>query len=391
MSASFDVSSPPASTLPDWLRTQAQRRPHARALRHKRLGVWRAWSWQAVAAQVEQLAAGLARRGFVPGDLLMLVSHPRDEALLLSLAAQWCGGVALPLDPQLADDGLAAALRYRAPRFVFADDDVQLDRLLAHSQRVIDANPRRLPAHPNPAVIDYLALAEEREGGFAPLAKPHDDAFAFLRVEAQGDLVEQRLTHATLVREAQHLAAVEKLHANDEALAARAFAAAAQARYLIAPWLLTGFRLNFPESLATRDNDRRELAPTLVAGTRETYARVSRLVDDRLPGEISLRRRLIRRAQRNRGGPLGRALTWWFVTRALREVIGFSRTHAALVVGPSLDEETAALFSALRVDVHAWPDAGDWQRVPHEARVQQTQPTQQTPPYTHDGQLGQPA
>lgn len=354
------------STLPDWLRYQAQRRPHAIALRHKRLGAWHALSWRDVTTAVEQLAAGLAQHGFTAGDALLLVSHPREEALLLSLAAQWNGGVAIPLDPQVTDNALRAVLTHLAPRFVFAEDDSQVDRLLAHEGlRVIDANPRNLTQHPHPAVTDYRALAAAHEGSFASVARPHDDAFAFVRLNADGQLVAQRFPHATLVREALQLVGTEKLTADDEAFAARAFAAASQARYLIAPWVLSGFRLNFPESLATRDNDRRELAPTLVAGTRETYARVAQLVDDRLPGARSWRRRLISRAQRKQGGPLARTLTWWLITRPLREVIGFSRTHAALVIGPPLDETTAALFAVLRVDVRAWPDTGEWRRVDH--------------------------
>src|SRR5579864_1251168 len=354
------------STLPDWLRHQAQRRPHAIALRHKRFGAWRALSWQDVATAVEQLAAGLGQRGFTAGDALLLVSHPREEALLLSLAAQWNGGVAIPLDPQLADDALRSVLTHLAPRFAFAEDDSQVDRLLAHEGlRVIDANPRDLTCHPHPAVTDYRAVPARDEGRFASAAGPHDDAFAFVRLDADGQLVAQRFSHATLIQEAQQLVDTEKLTAGDEAFAARAFAAAAQARYLIAPWVLSGFRLNFPESLATRDNDRRELAPTLVAGTRETYARVAQLVDDRLPGARSWRRRLISRALRRQGGPLARTLTWWLITGPLREVIGFSRTHAALVIGPPLDETTAALFAALRVDVRAWPDTGEWRRIEH--------------------------
>ncbi|MFM0500868.1 AMP-binding protein [Paraburkholderia caffeinilytica] len=374
------------STLPDWLRHQAQHRPHAIALRHKRLGAWRALSWQDVVTTVGQLAAGLAQQGFATGDVLLLVSHPREEALLLSLAAQWNGGVAIPLDPQLTDDALHSVLTHLVPRFVFAEDDSQIDRLLTHEGfRVIDANPRNLTPHPHSAVIDYRALSAHGAGGIASTAHPHDDAFAFVRFDTDGQLVEQRFPHATLVHEAQQLVATEKLNADDEAFAARAFAAASQARYLIASWVLSGFRLNFPESLATRDNDRRELAPTLVAGTRETYARVAQLVDDRLPGARSWRRRLINRAQRKQGAPLARALTWWLITRPLREVIGFSRTHAALVIGPPLDDKTAALFEALRVDVRAWPDAGDWRRV--DPKRQTAAPQH----YPADGASEQPA
>ncbi|EIF35119.1 AMP-forming long-chain acyl-CoA synthetase [Burkholderia sp. Ch1-1] len=380
------MANPQPSTLPDWLRHQAQHRPHAVALRHKRLGAWHALSWHEVATAVEQLAAGLAQRGFAAGDALLFVSHPREEALLLSLAAQWNGGVAIPLDPHLSDEALRAVLTHLAPRFVFAEDDTQVDRLLAHEGlRVIDANPRNLTPHPHPAVTDYRTLAIPHEGGFASVAQPHDDAFAFVRLDADRQLVAQRLSHATLAQEAQRLVGTEKLGADDEAFAARAFAAASQARYLIAPWLLSGFRLNFPESLATRDNDRRELAPTLVAGTRETYARVAQLVDDRLPGARSWRRRLINRAQRRQGGPLLRVLTWWFISRPLREVIGFSRTHAALVIGPPLDGTTAALFAALRVDVRAWPDTGEWRRIEHRREA----PAHQR--HAADGAAEQPA
>jgi long-chain acyl-CoA synthetase len=382
------------STLPDWLRHQAQHRPQALALRHKRLGKWHALSWQEVATLVERLAAGLTRQGFLAGDALLLVSHPREEALLLSLAAQWNGGLAIPLDPQLGDAALRAVLAQCAPRFVFAEDDVQVERLLAHEGvQVIDANPRNLASHSHPAVIDYKRLTGQSEGGFASAAHTHGDAFAFVRLDADGQLVEQRFTHATLVHEAQHLVVQEKLGARDEAFAARAFAAASQARYLIAPWLLSGFRLNFPESLATRDNDRRELAPTLVLGTRETYARVAQLVNDRLPGVRSWRRRLIGQAQRGQGGPIVRTLTWWFITRPLREVIGFARTHAALVIGAPLDENTAALFNALRVDVHAWPDTCSWQRVSSPPQLQpQPQPQpRESQRHATDGASEQPA
>jgi hypothetical protein len=69
----------------------------------------------------------------------------------------------------------------------------------------------------------------------------------------------------------------------------------------------------------------------------------------------------------------------------LREVIGFSRAHAALVIGPPLDERTAALFAALRVDVRAWPDTGEWRRVEQQREA----PARER--YTADGAAEQPA
>jgi long-chain acyl-CoA synthetase len=377
------------ATLPESLREQAASRPHAVALRHKRRGQWRALSWQQVRDTVQRLAAALVSRGFVPGDRLMLVSQPGPETLLLALASQWAGGVAVPLDPQTGDDALAAALAHIAPRFVFADDDTRIDTLLAHAQRVIDANPRNLPIPPGGTVIDYRDLSahqpERQLVHQAVHAEPHRDAFIFLRPDADGGLAERRFSHTELLHEAAHFVRAERLGVDDEAFAARAFAAPAQARYLIAPWVLTGFRLNFPEALATRDNDRRELQPTLVAGTRDTYARLAGLVDERLPRGRGWRRRLFAAALNGSRIPVVRLLARWLIARPLREVIGFRRTRAALVVGPALDDQTAALFKALAVDVRAWPEGGEWQRLSASSRTSPLQPGQSGVPF------GQPA
>ena len=349
-------------TLPAWLVEQARYRPHAPALRHKRLGQWEQLSWRRLAEKVEALAAGLAARDFGAGDALLLVSRPREEALCLSLAAQWRGGVAVPVEPSVSDQTLGRIVRHLTPLFTFADDDQQVDRLLALSQWVIDANPRGLRPHPHADVIGYSMLALPDKGAKA-IARPDHDAFIFYRNDAGHGIEEQRMTHETLIREARLVVAKEHLHPADDAFAARGFATAAQARYLVAPWLLTGFRLNFPESLETRDNDRRELAPTVVAGTIETYGRVARLVDARLPGVNSVRRRLLDRLGDERSSRLLRTVAWWVVARPLREVIGFRRTHAALVAGATLDDDAARLFKALRIDVRTWQDDSQWQRL----------------------------
>jgi hypothetical protein len=206
-------------------------------------------------------------------------------------------------------------------------------------------------------VLEYRTLSSPDKHVQA-VARSDHDAYIFYRGDAEHGLEEQRVTHATLIRMARQVAEKEHLHPGDDA-----FATDAQARYLVAPWLLTGFRLNFPESLDTRDNDRRELAPTLVAGTRETYGRVAQLVDERLPGKGSVRRRLLDRLTDERTPELLRFAAWWGVARPLREVIGFRRTHAALVIGAGLDDSAACLFKALRIDVRSWPDDGEWYRL----------------------------
>lgn len=71
--------------------------------------------------------AGLEQFGFERGDTLILLTHPRREVLRLSLAAQWLGGTAAPLEPSQEASTLALLLGHLAPVFVFAEGQKQVE------------------------------------------------------------------------------------------------------------------------------------------------------------------------------------------------------------------------------------------------------------------------
>lgn len=347
------------TTLPAWLAHQARQRPTAIALRHKRLGIWQVRNWAQVQSEVLALAGALRASGFGPGAQLAILSRPRPEALFAALAAQWLGGTAALFDPLEDAAGQGAALRQAGVDFIFAEGLEEILRLreiglapvwlaYADGRGMTDSQVRG-------DALDYVSLlAAEAEYG-APPVHSDDAAFAFYR---QGDagVERQRFSHTQLLQEGELLVRDERLTQREEALAARAFATSGQARYLLAPWLLAGFRLNFPERLETRDQDRRELGPSLVLGTRETYGRLQQRVRERLPLPGSPSRRLVDWALRGKGGWIGEVL----VRRPLRDVLGFSRTRVALLVGPALEEDTQRLFAGLGIEVRSWPAAERW-------------------------------
>lgn len=351
----------PAS-LPEWLHWQARRQGEAIALRHKRLGVWQARSWAQLAAEVRGLAGALQVRGFAGDAQLVVLSRPRPEALLASLAAQWLGGSAALLDPLEPAAGQQELLRELQAEFVFAEGLEELERLRGTGlapRLAFYADARGVKAQAGEQ--DYARLLAGSGTAQPELpAQAGRGAFVFYRQGADGRRERQLVGHAELLREGRRLVQAEQLGAHEEALAARAFAAGGQARYLLAPWLIAGFRLNFPESLATRDNDRRELGPTLVAGTRETYGRLYEQVLARLPPAGSASRRLVDWALDGRPGLLRRVFGDWLVRRPLRDVLGFSRTRAPLLVGEPLPPDVEAFFAGLGVAVRAWPDPAEW-------------------------------
>lgn len=367
-----------AETLPHLLTVQAVEQPHRVAIRHKQLGLWQQASWLAVQEDVTKAAQYLQQQGFRQGDTLFLLSEPRPEALLLSLAAHWLGGVAAPLDPAFAQPKLLDLLHTLRPQFVFAEAQAQVDQVLAtkpDSAVVIYADARGLAGYQHPALVPYAnVVATPETQAFAPGVTPEEIAFRFYRLNTAYALEYSEVSHAELLRNGRQLVTQEALTAHEEALAARAFAASGHAKYLLPPWLLAGFTLNFPENLATRDTDRRELGPTLVAGTATTYQRLYALTQSRWPLPGSWQHRVVAwalRAAKTRL-PLIAAFARWLVILPLQDVLGLRRTRVPLLVGEPLSLEATQFFSDIGIHVRAWPEAIAWQSsqlqvIPHQS------------------------
>ncbi|VVN58506.1 hypothetical protein PS687_03041 [Pseudomonas fluorescens] len=332
-------------TLPQALLHQAHTRGSAIALRYKRLGIWQVRSWREVADEVGELAAALQQRGFGSDDALLIISQARHEALLLALAAQWLGGSVTLLDPERDNRELLALLQ---PTFVLAEN---AEAIASISAPVVGfyLDGRGLAHSQFPHLIAYTDV---RTDSPAPACATQPSALAFV-FHADNRVP---LTHEQLLTGARTLVAREHLSADEEALAARVFAASGQARYLLAPWLHAGFRLNFPEALATRDTDRRELGPTLVLGTRESYGRLEQWARERLPLPGTFSHRLYRWAMQPTPSTFRRWLGHCLVRRPLRDVLGMSRLRVPLLVGPALSPESAAFFNALGIDPGHWQE-----------------------------------
>jgi len=353
-------------TLPDALIEQARARAGAVALRYKRRGVWRAVSWREVDASVRLLAAALARRGFVRSDaLVVLCRRPSPEALLLILAAQWLGGVVVTADDAVDGAELETVVRELTPRFAFVEDAAGVRKLQeAMAARggllaaLVYADGRGLihDAHSLLVSFDALASADvlDEEAG-APAAVAEAAAVVCSHRSGNESRLETR-SHAELTDVGRRVLRAFDIDDRHDALVPRSLALAAQD--LLAPWLLAGFRLGFPETEATRDQDRRELAPTLLVDTAETYGGLAARVAENLPDRHSRSRRLVEWALYHARGGVAQALAHWLVRRPLRQVVGLSRVTAALVAGEPLQEAAAALFAGLGIAPRAYERAG---------------------------------
>lgn len=351
------------NTLPSWLSFQATERHIDVAIRHKRLGIWQEKQWGELYREVLRLVHLLGEKGFTQGDTLFLLTNPRPEALLVSIAAHWLGGISAPLDPHCDDVKILGLLRELQPVFVFAEGQMQIDLLLKINTKqrlVVYADARGLSRYDHEILRNYSDLKSNPLDGLnAPSsAKPSHDAFVFYRLDENDQVEVQKLTHSEMLSHGRQLINQETLTNKEEALAARNFAASGHMRYLLAPWLLAGFKLNFPENSDTRDIDRRELGPTLVAGTSQTYQRLENLVTSRLPLVGTARRTFVNWSLTTdiNSSPVRKAIAYWLVIRPLRDVMGFSRTRVPLLVGEALPEDSLKFFASIGIQVRDWSD-----------------------------------
>ncbi len=330
-------------SLPQALLIQAQTRNRQIALRYKKLGLWKTRTWGEVAQDADHLAEALHLKGFKATDCLLIISEANAEALLLTLAAQALGGSVSLIEPSMDHRHWLATVK---PRYAVVQNLLLLAQLGdAEPDVVIVLDDRGLHDAEDARLVDYAELLKPAAKG---IRKPLIDAAAcaFVFQTPQG---EQRLTHADLLDGARQLVDIQAITERDQALAARVFAASGQARYLLAPWLVAGFCLNFPEALGTRDNDRRELGPTLALGTRESYARLELWARERLPLPGTFAHALYRWAMAPAKGLIRRQLGYWLIRLPLLDVLGMSRLSKPLLAGEALTPQSQAFFAALGI------------------------------------------
>jgi long-chain acyl-CoA synthetase len=100
------------------------------AFRKLESGRWTSLTWREAAEQVEALAAGLLALGIEPEQRVGIASSTRYEWILADLAIMCAGGATTTVYPTTNAADTAYILGDSESRFVFAEDQAQLDKLL---------------------------------------------------------------------------------------------------------------------------------------------------------------------------------------------------------------------------------------------------------------------
>ena len=126
----------PGETLPEVWTNAVRLRGDKPFMREKKLGIWRAWSWNDADRAVREIAAGLAALGLEPGQCASILANTVVEWVLADLAVLCAGGVSSGIYPTDAPPQVHYLCEDSATRVLFVEDDEQLDKALEVRDRL---------------------------------------------------------------------------------------------------------------------------------------------------------------------------------------------------------------------------------------------------------------
>ena len=263
-------------TFPKLLMHNAQKFGNRTALREKDLGIWRTYTWRDYLENVKYFSLGLISLGLEQGDKVAIIGDNSPEWVFAELATQ--SALAIPIG--LYQDSLAEEIRdlldYLDVRFVVAEDQEQVDKLLRIKddvgiERIIYWDYKGMYKYDDPILMRFdkvQKLGNELERKYPDLFEENvqstskDDIACILTTS--GTTARPKgamLSYENMISMAENLCKVDPIDSSFEFISALPLAWAGEQMMTISVALLKAVVVNFPESAETVREDMREIGP----------------------------------------------------------------------------------------------------------------------------------
>jgi len=369
------------ATFPRLLRQLAAEHPERHALREKRYGIWQPITWAEYEQRVRRFAEGLAGLGFERGETIAVLGDNRPEWVIAELAAQSLGGSSLGLYPDGVVEEVAHVLTHGQVRFVVAEDQEQVDKLVELKERgaidtverVVYYDSRGLEGYAQPYLIGFTDVegggSERKPGWWAEQVEQGRAEDVAILCTTSGTTAKPKLamlTHANLLWMGSSLMSEDPIDRDDEILSFLPLAWIGEQMIAIACALQSGLTLNFPESAATVQSDLREIGPRVLFSPPRIWESMLSQVQVRVGDAGWLKRKAFgwglevgkqAAAARVRGGAPGGALrvqlalAHLVALRPVREHLGLTRIRRAYTGGAPLGPDVFEFFHAIGVNL----------------------------------------
>src|SRR5688572_669308 len=155
------TSEPRLDTLPGVFLARCRESADRVALREKRFGVWREYTWRDYEGRVRAFGLGLVALGLRTGDRVAIHSEDRPEWVFAEIGGVCAGATSVGIYPTNPAAEVAYILSHSEARFLVAEDQEQVDKALEvidkcpALERIIVIDTRGLRAYEDPRIMTY--------------------------------------------------------------------------------------------------------------------------------------------------------------------------------------------------------------------------------------------
>ncbi|MDA9503388.1 long-chain fatty acid--CoA ligase [Bradyrhizobium sp. CCBAU 11386] len=375
----------PFDTFPKLLLRNAERFGTRPAFRHKDLGIWQTWTWAQVAEIVRSYAAGLNRLGLQPGDKIAVVGSNRPKLYWTIMAAQALRAIPVPVYSDAVADELAFVLAHAEVKFVAAQDQEQVDKVLSvfarvpHLDKIVYDEARGLDDYDHGRLVAIHDVIEDGRAALAAHAALGGQIDEFVRQGDGSDIAIILYTSGTTgaskgvvlsargcIDAATDTTRFDRLTEDDVVFAYLPLAWVGDHYLNYVQGLVAGFCTACPESGETIEQDRREIGPTFYfappRGFEAMLTRVMIRMEDAAPVKRRMFNYFLGIARRYGEAiltgkpvpPTGRllyALGRLLVYDPLKNVLGLSRVRIAYTAGEAIGPDLFAFYRSIGLNL----------------------------------------
>ena len=353
----IDLAENELINLPAKLLEHSQTRPNDVAMRHKRLGIWKEFTWEEYLNKVVSVSLGFYELGVREGDKVAIHSENRPEWVFADLAAQTLGSVSVGIYPTSPASEVEYLLSHSEASVLVVEDEEQLDKALdawdrlEKLQKIVVIDPRGVKELNDPRIItfeDLLDLGDLVVGkSFEEMTKTITSSETAIIVYTSGTTGPPKgamITHENLRFAAITWGLVYEYRKNDEVLSYLPLCHVAERVISVANAVYHGYVVNFGEDTNSFTEDLREVQPTFFLGVPRVWEKMLAAVQIRSNDATWLKRSLFNFWIKQGGLLLQRRLKnkstfidsiwfgigWLFVFRSLKKRLGMMRVREAL-------------------------------------------------------------
>jgi long-chain acyl-CoA synthetase len=248
------------------------------ALREKDLGIWQRNTWKQYWNHVCFFALGLKSLGLEKGDKVSILGDNCREWLYADLAAQASSAVTVGIYPTDVASQVKYILEDSESRFVVAKDQEQVDKVLEVKQelpllkKIMVIDMKGLRRYKEPLIISFEEVQDigrtvhkENPQLFEEMVKqtrPEEVGIIVYTSGTTGKPKGAMISQKNMISMIQGLSTVLDFHRGDSFVSALPLCHIAERMFSLIFPMWAGCTVNFAESVATLQEDLREISPT---------------------------------------------------------------------------------------------------------------------------------